>query len=110
MDSGGSLACASRFATTQIHLASIDARRVKLRMPENMTEKSKAVVLVSGGMDSCVTAAIARTSHQLAFLHAGYGQRTERRERAAFQAVADFFGVRERLVVHLDHLREIGGS
>jgi 7-cyano-7-deazaguanine synthase len=75
-----------------------------------MTEKSKAVVLVSGGMDSCVTAAIARTSHQLAFLHAGYGQRTERRERASFQAVADFFGVRERLVVQLDHLKQIGGS
>lgn len=75
-----------------------------------MTEKSKAVVLVSGGMDSCVTAAIAKTSHQLAFLHAGYGQRTQRREREAFQAIADFFGVRERLVVQLDHLKEIGGS
>jgi 7-cyano-7-deazaguanine synthase len=75
-----------------------------------MTAKSKAVVLVSGGMDSCVTAAIARTSHQLTFLHAGYGQRTERRERAAFDAIADFFGVGERLVVHLNHLKEIGGS
>src|SRR5689334_18502963 len=75
-----------------------------------MTEQPKAVVLVSGGMDSCVTAAIARTSHQLAFLHAGYGQRTERRERAAFQALADFFGVRERLIVHLEHLKAIGGS
>lgn len=75
-----------------------------------VTEKPKAVVLVSGGMDSCVTAAIAGTSHQSAFLHAGYGQRTERRERAAFQAIADFFGVRERLVVQLDHLKEIGGS
>ena len=76
----------------------------------NMGETSKAVVLVSGGMDSCVTAAIARTSHQLAFLHACYGQRTERRERTAFDAIADFFGVRERLVVHLNHLKEIGGS
>src|SRR5690349_24611071 len=75
-----------------------------------MNEKSKAVVLVSGGMDSCVTAAIARPSQDLAFLHASYGQRTERRERAAFQAIADFFGVRERLVVHLRHLKEIGGS
>jgi len=75
-----------------------------------MTEKSKAVVLVSGGMDSCVTAAIAGTSYELAFLHAGYGQRTERRERAAFEAIADFFAVRERLVVHLAHLKEIGGS
>jgi 7-cyano-7-deazaguanine synthase len=75
-----------------------------------MEQKSKAVILVSGGMDSCVTAAIARTSHRLAFLHAGYGQRTERRERAAFEAIADFFGVRERLVVQLDHLKAIGGS
>jgi 7-cyano-7-deazaguanine synthase len=83
---------------------------VKWMASGNMAEKSKAVVLVSGGMDSCVTAAIARTSHQLAFLHVGYGQRTERREREAFQAIADFFGVRERLVVHLDHLKEIGGS
>lgn len=75
-----------------------------------MEQKPKAVILVSGGMDSCVTAAMARTSHRLAFLHAGYGQRTERRERAAFEAIADFFGVRERLVVQLDHLKAIGGS
>src|SRR5689334_653692 len=110
MDSGGSPACASGVTTTQIHLAPIDPWRVKSSAPDNMTEKSKAVVLVSGGMDSCVTAAMARTSHQLAFLHAGYGQRTERRERAAFHALADFFGVRERLIVHLDHLKTIGGS
>jgi 7-cyano-7-deazaguanine synthase len=75
-----------------------------------MAPKPKSVVLVSGGMDSCVTAAIARTSHEVAFLHASYGQRTERRERTAFQAIADFFGVRERLVVQLDHLKQIGGS
>jgi 7-cyano-7-deazaguanine synthase len=75
-----------------------------------MEQKPKAVILVSGGMDSCVTAAMARTSHQLAFLHAGYGQRTERRERAAFEAIADFFGVRERLVVQLHQLKAIGGS
>jgi len=75
-----------------------------------MEQKPKAVILVSGGMDSCVTAAIASTSHRLAFFHAGYGQRTERRERAAFEAIADFFGVRERLVVQLNHLKAIGGS
>ena len=77
---------------------------------DNMTERPKAVILVSGGMDSCVTAAIAKTSHRLAFLHAGYGQRTERKERQAFEAVADFFDVRERLIVQLDHLKKIGGS
>src|ERR1700741_5334520 len=82
----------------------------EVRAPDDMTEKPKAVVLVSGGMDSCVTAAIANTSHRLAFLHAGYGQLTERRERGAFEAIADFFGVRERLTVELNHLKEIGGS
>jgi 7-cyano-7-deazaguanine synthase len=61
-------------------------------------------------MDSCVTAAIARQSHQLALVHASYGQRTERRERQAFDAMADFFGVTERLVVRLDHFKTIGGS
>jgi 7-cyano-7-deazaguanine synthase len=75
-----------------------------------MSAKPKGVVLVSGGMDSCVTAAIAGTSHRLAFLHAGYGQRTERREREAFQSIADFYGVRERLLVQLNHLKQIGGS
>jgi 7-cyano-7-deazaguanine synthase len=75
-----------------------------------VAELPKAVVLVSGGMDSCVTAALAHQHHRLAFLHASYGQRTERRERQAFDAIADFYGVRERLVVRLDHFRAIGGS
>jgi len=75
-----------------------------------MTTQTKAVILLSGGMDSCVTAAIAARSHALALLHAGYGQRTERRERQSFEAIADFYGVRERLVARLDHFRQIGGS
>src|SRR5258708_33202518 len=73
----------------------------------------QAVVLLSGGMDSCVTAAIARECHgagSIAALHAGYGQRTQERERRAFDEVADFYGIRERLVVQLDHFRAIGGS
>jgi len=75
-----------------------------------MAEKPKAVVLLSGGMDSCVTAAIANQTHRLALLHASYGQRTERRERRAFEAIADFYGVRERLVVRFDSFAQIGGS
>ncbi len=75
-----------------------------------MSEKPKAVVLLSGGMDSCVTAAIARQTHRLALLHASYGQRTERRERRSFDEIADFYGVRERLVVRFDALSQIGGS
>ena len=62
-------------------------------------------------MDSCVTAAIANTENdELAFLHAGYGQRTEKREREAFEALADHYNVSLRLVISLEHLAQIGGS
>jgi len=80
---------------------------------ERMTDLRKAVVLLSGGMDSCVSTAMARERHgagNLALLHAGYGQRTQRRERRAFEEIAEFYGVRERLVVQLDHFRAMGGS
>src|SRR5216110_3765431 len=72
---------------------------------------SLAVCLVSGGMDSCVTAAIAREENaELAFLHVSYGQRTEARERRAFIELADHFGVSKRLAVSIDYLKTIGGS
>ena len=70
-----------------------------------------AICLVSGGMDSCVTAAIAHDENdELAFLHVSYGQRTEKRERQAFEALADHYKVKSRLVISLEHLAEIGGS
>ena len=75
-----------------------------------MSRRPKAVVLLSGGMDSCVTASIARETHDLALVHASYGQRTERRERQAFDEIADFYAVHDRLVVQLDHFAQIGGS
>lgn len=78
-----------------------------------MRTHPNAVVLLSGGMDSCVTLAIARDRHGadgIALLHARYGQRTEAREHKAFDDIANFYGLRERLVVQLDHFRAIGGS
>ncbi len=75
--------------------------------------QDKAVVLVSGGMDSCVCAAIACKQHgaaNIALLHASYGQRTESREARAFREIADFYAVTLRLMVRLDHFRAIGGS
>jgi 7-cyano-7-deazaguanine synthase len=61
-------------------------------------------------MDSCVTAAIARQTHGLALLHVSYAQRTESRERQAFDAIADFYGVTDRLAVRFEHFAQIGGS
>jgi 7-cyano-7-deazaguanine synthase len=75
-----------------------------------MTDRQLAVVCVSGGMDSAVTAALAAREHRLAFLHANYGQRTEAKELACFHALADHFGAGLRLVVDFSDLRQIGGS
>src|SRR5262249_44714647 len=80
-----------------------------------MSESRKAVVLLSGGMDSCVSAAIARETHgpaNIALLHASYGQRTQDRERRAFREIADFYEVptSDQLMVQLEHFRAIGGS
>ena len=70
-----------------------------------------AVVLVSGGIDSCVTAAIAREENdKLALLHISYGQRTEVRERRAFNDIADSYVVKDRLDVSIEYLARIGGS
>ncbi len=71
-----------------------------------------AVVLASGGLDSCVCASEAARTHRLAMLHVDYGQRTRARELQAFTAIADHHGVPadHRLVCDLDHLRRIGGS
>ncbi|MBI3447597.1 MAG: 7-cyano-7-deazaguanine synthase QueC [Acidobacteria bacterium] len=73
-------------------------------------ERPIAIVLVSGGMDSCVAAAIAAREHEPAFLHVSYGQRTEGRERRSFEAIADHYRVRRRLAARLDLLHAIGGS
>ncbi len=72
---------------------------------------SRAIVLLSGGMDSCVTAATASGENdELAFLHVSYGQRTEERERRAFREIADHYGVEQRLDVSIEYLAKIGGS
>lgn len=70
------------------------------------------VVLLSGGLDSCVTAALAAAEGPIAALHADYGQRTEARERQAFEAICDRLGVptAARRVLDLDFLRGLKGS
>jgi 7-cyano-7-deazaguanine synthase len=72
--------------------------------------RSRAVVLLSGGMDSCVCATLAARDQDATALHISYGQRTESRERDSFQRICDRLGLRERLVVRNEALRLIGGS
>lgn len=68
------------------------------------------MVLLSGGMDSCVCAALAARDHDTAALHVSYGQRTESRERESFAAICDRLEIRERLLVRNQALQAIGGS
>lgn len=73
----------------------------------------RAVVSLSGGLDSCVAVAMAQAEgFDLALLHADYGQLTERRERQAFEAIADHYAVppQRRLIISFENLRKIGGS
>lgn len=70
-----------------------------------------AVVLVSGGMDSCVSTAVASSeSDEVALLHISYGQLTEGRERKAFNDIADHYGITKRMDVSIEYLAKIGGS
>jgi len=75
-----------------------------------MAEKAGAVVLVSGGMDSAVCAAIARRDYQPTALHVSYGQRTEAREARAFTAICERLGIAKRMMLRDDSLGKIGGS
>ncbi len=72
--------------------------------------KTRSIVLVSGGLDSCVTAAVALEKGPAAFLHMNYGQRTTEREERAFNEIADYYGVTKRHVARMDFLKDIGGS
>jgi 7-cyano-7-deazaguanine synthase len=72
--------------------------------------KPRAVVLLSGGMDSCVCAALAVRDYDAAAVHVSYGQRTEARERQSFESICSRLGINPRLAVRNDALRAIGGS
>lgn len=75
-----------------------------------MTHQPIAVILASGGLDSCVAAAVAGQDHELAFFHANYGQRTLTRELAACRAQAAFFQARRQLEADFAFLGQMGGS
>jgi 7-cyano-7-deazaguanine synthase len=75
-----------------------------------MSKQIKSVVLLSGGMDSCVCATLAARDTDAAALHVSYGQRTEDRERRAFTRICDWLGIEKRLLIHNEALKLVGGS
>ena len=69
-----------------------------------------AIVAVSGGLDSCVTTAIADKDYDLALVHINYGQKTESKELQSFHKIADYYSVTKKLVIDFTHFQKIGGS
>jgi len=70
-----------------------------------------SICLLSGGMDSCVTLAIAlQESQKVILLHASYGQRTSKRERQAFDDIASHYDIEDKVLVELNHIAQLGGS
>jgi len=81
-------------------------------MTSQMTggNRARAIVLLSGGMDSCVCATLAARDHEVAALHVSYGQRTQDRECASFTAICDRLEIEKRLTISTEVFRLIGGS
>lgn len=72
-------------------------------------EKKKAVILLSGGLDSTTVLALAKSqNYDLYGLSFDYGQR-HKFELEASKKIGDFFGVKDHKVIHID-LRAFGGS
>ncbi len=72
--------------------------------------RPRAVVCLSGGMDSCVCTALAARDYEVYALHFSYGQRTEARELRSASEIARLTGVKEFLPLRMDLFRRIGGS
>ena len=79
-------------------------------MNDKQITKPRGIVLMSGGMDSCVLAAIAVHECHAAALHISYGQLTQEREKKAFLEITDYLGIQDRLAVDQSYLGRIGGS
>lgn len=79
-------------------------------MTGNASGKTRAIVSLSGGMDSCVCAALAARDYEACAIHFSYGQRTEARELQSARAVAAALGIEQFLHLRLDLFRAIGGS
>lgn len=75
-----------------------------------VNDKPRSVVLLSGGMDSCVCASLAVRETDAAALHISYGQLTESRELDSFERICDALGIRRRMTLRNETLGIIGGS
>jgi len=73
--------------------------------------KKIAVCIISGGMDSALSATIAKSSgYDIIGVHFNYGQRTQDRELESFRGVIRELGVIKDYEIDLDFFSQIGAS
>ena len=73
--------------------------------------KKKAICIISGGMDSALSAKIAQLeNYDIIALHFNYGQRTEKRELDSFRQIAKYLDIKEKYEIDLDFFKTIGAS
>ncbi|MEA3419186.1 MAG: 7-cyano-7-deazaguanine synthase, partial [Campylobacterota bacterium] len=71
----------------------------------------KAVCIISGGMDSAVSAAIAkRDGYEIVGVHFNYGQRTEAKELECFRKITKDLNTIKNYEINLDFFEQIGAS
>lgn len=71
----------------------------------------KAVCIISGGMDSALSAQMAKhEGYEIIALHFNYKQRTEQKELACFRKISNHLGAEETYEIDLDFFEQIGAS
>jgi len=71
----------------------------------------KAVCIISGGMDSALSAKMAQIDgYDIIALHFNYGQRTEQKELESFRKIAEYLNAIEKYEIDLDFFKQIGAS
>jgi len=71
----------------------------------------QAVCIISGGMDSALSAKIAQTEgYEIIALHFNYGQRTESKELECFRKISSALNARESYEIDLPFFEQIGAS
>lgn len=85
-------------------------KRTQVDLVSGASGRPRAVVSLSGGMDSCVCLALAAKDFDVYTLHFSYGQRTEQRELDSARKLATILGARQFLALRVDLFRRIGGS
>ena len=80
-------------------------------MKKEQTMNKKAVCIMSGGMDSTLSAYMMRDAgYEIIAVHFNYEQNTQQKELECFENIAKALDVKEKYVLNLDFFKQLGAS